>query len=86
MIRFYGLKDSLTKWSELVKLTTGKDCSPIQQDKGRFFFAVNLTPEDRAKIQSTLWYAESGTGHTATNRPYRWNDCVSFMEVKPKKS
>lgn len=86
-LRFYGLEASLTKWRELlIKVTGNATVSPIglvPQRTGlvhRHAFEAELTTTQRQKI-AAYWTEPSGTGHTATDRPYRWNDCIGFEEV-----
>ena len=80
MIEFYGTQTSLTKWRKLIKQIIGKLGKRIKQKNGRYCFEIILSKEERQVLQDNLWHAESGTGHLATGHPFRWNDCISYLE------
>jgi hypothetical protein len=81
-IRFFGAKESLRKWSRLLCQEIGREPTAISTEGDRYhryYVDVTMTEADRANMMKH-WYASSGTGFTATGRPYRWNDCVNFEE------
>jgi len=44
-------------------------------------FDCTLTNDDIDWIMDNVWYETSDCGETATGRPYRWNDCVTFKKL-----
>ena len=83
MIQFYGTKQCMVKWREIVIATTGKPCTGVVQDEGRSRFDVELTDEDRQSLMA-YWYKETGIEgcNDAQGRPLMWNDCVAFKALE----
>jgi hypothetical protein len=83
-IRFYGTDRSLARWSEVVSARTGRT-GQVALDKAsvpanRPYLAVRLSAADLHALKED-WYALSGLGETATGRPYRWNDCITWVQA-----
>ena len=77
-IRFYGTKESVEKWREIVMSTTNKYCSEvtIREDVYvRYTFDTILNQDDINTLMS-VWYETN----EITKRP--WNESISFLEIK----
>lgn len=90
--QFYGSSASVQLWRTTLIDRVAAICEEIEVDpKGagtsyeRFRFKATLD-DAQLKIMGEVWYEENGLGKTATGTPYRWNDCITFLVIKPKKS
>ena len=72
MLRFYGTKDSIQEYRELVVLYTGKTASGIELYDDRHTFTVDLTAEDREILQERTWYQKSPRSDSP------WNHRVGY--------
>lgn len=75
-MKFYGTKDSLVSWKEIIDNEFPVNCGPIRTQKSRFgdrlYFIVNLTTDQRAALQEFYWY------ETEEGQEYPWNHRIAY--------
>jgi hypothetical protein len=79
---FYGTKQSIEQWRELVRQRLSKQGSTIVQSGDvSFCFSVELTAEERDILQEEFWYkTEDDAPLDALGRHMKWNDRVAFAD------
>ena len=77
-MRFFGTLTYLSRWREIVKEVTGKQCSEIVfSEKSIHRFDVDLTDDDRDKI-FTHWGSETDVPDA---KKTRWWLCITFSKI-----
>jgi hypothetical protein len=87
IVRFRGSEARLETWRRLLCETVGREPSAIRSAGDRYspsamVFDVEMSEADREAMMAYWRSAAPGDATLATGRPLRWNDCLTFEEVR----
>jgi len=72
-MKFYGVKEAMVSWSEILVEVMNKECGEVQYDGlVRHYFEVEMNEEELEFLQKNYWY------EVQVGQELPWNHRVTF--------